>query len=66
MSAHPESKWTHPMCDQCWGERQPGRVPHRLVEDVREDEVCCFCGKETRSGIYVREDPALTTCEAVP
>jgi hypothetical protein len=47
--------WTHPICDECWTKRNPGRMPCRgLLVDV---EKCCYCGKETKSGIYIREDP---------
>lgn len=52
------SNWTHPICDPCWLEVQPGREPHRFVEAARELEVCCFCGDDTSSGIYIRYDPA--------
>lgn len=52
------SNWTHPMCDPCWLEYDPARGPVRLQESVRELETCCWCGRETRSGIYVRHDPA--------
>lgn len=50
------SAFNHAICDPCWEKRSPGRVPHRLV--VGGLEVCCWCGHETGSGIYVREDPS--------
>lgn len=50
------SEWSHPICYLCWTELNPHREPHRLVTPI--DEKCCYCGKATRSGIYVREDPA--------
>lgn len=53
---NPKLSWTQPLCDECWAERQPGRVAHRLVEP--ENEVCCWCGLATASGIYFRVDPA--------
>lgn len=52
------SNWTHPICDPCWAEIAPGREPFRFLENSRELEVCCFCGDETESGIYVRHDPS--------
>ena len=54
------SVWTHPICDDCWHAQQGERVPHRLVEEYREVERCCSCGKQTKSGIYIRSDPAET------
>lgn len=47
--------WTHSCCDDCFDERTGGREPIRL-QDAPE-EICCFCGIATVSGIYVREDP---------
>lgn len=51
------SEWNHPMCNQCWEEKNEDREPVRLVNVSVEH--CCWCGGITRSGIYVREDPAL-------
>ncbi len=55
--------WTHPICDACWNKRNP-RFRHRpaRLRDI-ELEVCCFCGEKTRSGIYIREDPAELMCK---
>lgn len=53
------SAWTHDICDECWAAREPGREPFRLSTEYRDVERCCFCGKQTESGIAVREDPAL-------
>jgi hypothetical protein len=33
-----------------------------MKSDVRETEVCCYCLKDTRSGIYDRKDPDLVPC----
>jgi hypothetical protein len=41
-------------CDLCWIERQGGREPVRLREPDAEE--CCYCGEQTLSGIYVREN----------
>ena len=49
--------WTQPCCTNCWEQRNPGRAPARVVEVLRESEVCCHCGHGTRGGIYVRVDP---------
>lgn len=50
--------WNQPVCDDDWEQRNPGREPYRFSEEVRELEVCCYCGKTTRSGIYVRIHPS--------
>lgn len=47
--------WTHAMCEACWLDREPDRVPHRLRTPDLEN--CCFCGTMTVSGIYARQDP---------
>ena len=54
------SRWSHAICDNCWVEGNPVEYPVRLVQPVRER--CCFCGDETESGIYVREDPKTAPC----
>lgn len=53
-------KWTHAICDDCYLIRWPDRQPIRLVNVQLEN--CCFCGHETDSGIYTREDPENTQC----
>ena len=52
------SDWTHAICSDCWDKRHPDRPSPRAGRG--EWEACCFCGKGTVSGIYVREDPATT------
>jgi hypothetical protein len=54
------SRWTHPMCDDCWVRTYRDRQPIRLVGEYVSDERCCWCGEQTRSGIYVRLDPMWT------
>lgn len=49
------SEWNHPVCDDCWKERQGARAPARVIEP--KTERCCQCRKPTRSGIYVRGNP---------
>ena len=51
--------WTQPICRACWYHRNPGRNPVQMTPEWRETEVCCWCGKDTTDGIYVREDPAV-------
>jgi hypothetical protein len=48
--------WTQAVCDDCWDERNPDRLSPRRGSGYHE--TCCWCGGNTRSGIYVREDPA--------
>jgi len=59
------SQWTHSICNDCWKEKEPNRIPHRLIEAgvSNRNEVCCFCGNLTQSGIYVREDPKKLQCK---
>ena len=52
------SEWFHPICRPCWDEHKPGQVPAAIAWDIRARERCCWCGDETRHGIYVRADPA--------
>lgn len=48
--------WNQPVCDDDWEKRSPGREPYRLEDP--DPEICCYCGKSTRSGIYVRIHPS--------
>lgn len=51
----PPQSWNQPICEACWEKRSPGRVPVRVpAADV---ETCGYCGRETRSGVYVRDNP---------
>ena len=55
------SRWTHSICDSCWNIKEPIREPVHIMHG--EIEICCFCGKETRSGIYVRYNPEELSCK---
>ena len=57
------SKWTHSICEECWTLKRGPLTPTRMKEEYREKELCCFCGKEHESGIYLRGDPHLTGCQ---
>lgn len=50
------SGWTHVICDDDWDERNPDRPSPRRGAGPLEH--CCYCGRHTASGIYVRDDPA--------
>jgi hypothetical protein len=54
---HNDSKWTHNICHACYHREEPGRIPATLKDD--EMQTCCFCGNNTRAGIYYRKDPEL-------
>jgi hypothetical protein len=41
--------WNHNICFDCWLDREPDRVPIRVMR--RPERVCCFCGLKNRSGI---------------
>lgn len=54
------SEFTHHFCDPCWRVTHGQRIPYRVIDAA--DDVCCYCGRESSSGIYVREDPSLLPC----
>jgi hypothetical protein len=59
-SPHPESKWTHAICESCYAIEEPGRQPIKLTMAQLIDatiDVCCFCGNGTQEGIFYRKDP---------
>ena len=47
--------WTWPMCVDCWNERNPTKMAAQIIKSPIE--ICCECGKETQSGIYIRRNP---------
>ena len=47
--------WNQPICEYDWEKRHPDRTPVRVRD--RKSEKCAYCGRETTSGIYVRDDP---------
>jgi hypothetical protein len=50
--------WTHPICEDCWQQHNPGRPAARLMDGLADQEQCCRCGRITTAGIYVRANPA--------
>jgi hypothetical protein len=50
------SAWNHAICADCWDARNPDHLAGREVGG--EIEHCCYCGRHTESGLYVRDDPA--------
>jgi len=57
------SSFRHTMCDECWYMEAIDRIPVRLVEEIREWETCCNCGKEHKSGIIIRATPNHFPCK---
>ncbi len=59
------SRWKHLMCAACWNERRDkyASVYTLAVEGANsEGESCCWCGNNTTSGIWLREDPEKMSC----
>lgn len=54
------SGWTQPICGRCYAQKEPRRQPLRMKAEYAKTERCCFCGEETREGIYYRVKPG--TC----
>lgn len=52
------------MCTRCWRAQNGARKPVRIRGMYTQREDCCWCGKPTLDGIYVREDPALAPAHA--
>jgi hypothetical protein len=53
--------WIHAVCPTCWLNTWAGRLPARLGDE--EPELCCFCGRDTSAGLYVKRDPSKTPCQ---
>lgn len=49
--------WNQPICDKCWDERNPDRLPVRIKPEYAEEKTCAYCGEPTKSGIFVRAHP---------
>lgn len=58
-----EENWNHALCERCYGNRHPDRVPRRTPEQFRVEETCCGCGCQTRDGIPYRADPQIMNCK---
>lgn len=54
------NSWNHSMCYDCWRRERGLDIPVRVKE--HDPEICCFCGRWTIEGIFVRKDPAKMTC----
>ena len=54
------SGWTHAMCSACWNKRHPNKQVRK--DDATDPVMCCFCGKDSFSGIYIREAPSKVNC----
>jgi hypothetical protein len=47
--------FTQPLCNACWEEKNPGRMPVTVKDSTIEK--CCLCGNSTKDGIFIRIDP---------
>jgi hypothetical protein len=59
------SRWTHAICVGCWNARHPDRPASADANGRTEAHACCFCGQQTTSGIFIREDPKTVACAGV-
>jgi len=57
-----DSPWIHSICDQCWAETEPDRIPIRLILPDADAEKCCRCGQLHASGINVKARPDSYAC----
>ncbi len=46
--------WTHGICAACWNAQQPESPAEEIC--VSDADVCCWCGRVTAGGIYLRAD----------
>lgn len=51
--------WTQPICDDCWDRDHPFTKSPRAGQVEREQ--CVHCEEPTRSGLYIRVDPATAS-----
>ena len=47
------------MCLPCWQSRNSDRDPTRRFKDDSKWETCCWCGRMTTHGIYVKASNKL-------
>lgn len=57
------SRWNHAICGECWLLKHPDEPRWPAVVVGAEAQTCCYCGRETVLGIFVRDDPAATPCK---
>jgi hypothetical protein len=52
--------WRHSVCRDCWNRRRPhtSSVGHEVPARFRVWDICCFCGKKHKSGLYARTNPS--------
>jgi hypothetical protein len=62
----PAPEWiqTHNICLDCWcaQEEDPDGLNLNLSSEEAPEDICCWCGKRTSSGIYKRADLEETRC----
>ncbi len=50
--------WNQAICDFCWYNLRGQARPVRVRPEYAELHVCAYCGDQTRSGIFIRDNPA--------
>lgn len=54
------SLWNHSICYTCWEAENPMR--QAVAVTTAKAHVCCLCGKDHTSGIFLRRDPNSMKC----
>jgi uncharacterized protein (DUF1786 family) len=54
------SNWIHSICSDCWDAMNPNRLAVRISEGTKD--ICCYCGREHTSHIFVRDNPFSLSC----
>lgn len=59
------SAWMHGCCVTCWNifRMEPKKDADTMTTCA--PEVCCWCGRVTTAGIYLRGDPATMECRGI-
>ena len=52
--------WNHAQCYDCWIKENRIGFPVKVRD--HKPEKCCFCGRWTIEGIFVRRDPKKMRC----
>lgn len=59
--------WTHAICGPCWNAKPENATRQTDESGDGPNERCCWCGRFTARGIYLREDPvSLPHCHGHP
>jgi hypothetical protein len=58
-------QFLHAMCLSCWQQHRGDQPPPNRSGLKPEDELCCWCGETTMSGISVHEEPWWVACGGI-